>query len=154
MRIAEADRAVLAEEARALASRLAPTGDGVYEELADLAEAGEVPEDWAAEVETVVTLALETGRARSVHGPGGVRALVSIWKETPRGQAVAAELDDLNTALTGLRGLRLDAVRVSAPAPGTYSISISAGEVEMTLAVDRSGVRLRSLNVGGGGPGE
>jgi hypothetical protein len=39
-------------------------------------------------------------------------------------------------------------------APGAFAFTISAGEYELRLAFDRDGVRLRSINVGGGGVGE
>jgi hypothetical protein len=155
VKIGAAERPFLAAEARALAEQV---GDGErrasYEEVARMAEAGEVPDERAATVEAVVALALETGRAHAVHGPAGVRALVSVWKETPRGEQVSQELEELNEALTALRGLPVQSVRVSPTGPGTYSVGISAGDYEMRLSVDRTAVRLRSLNVGGGGIGE
>ena len=155
MKVAEADRSFLAAEARALAERMAdPEISAAYEEIASMAEQGEIPDDLAAAVESVVSLALETGRARALHGPAGVRALVSVWKETPGGRGVADELEQLNHALTALRGLPVQAVRVAAVAPGAYSVGISAGEYEVRLSVDRSSVRLKSLNVGGVGVGE
>ena len=80
--------------------------------------------------------------------------MLALWKRTPQGEAAADDLEELNTALSALRGLAVESVRVAATAPGSYSFSIAAGDYEVRLIVDRSGVRLSSLNVGGGGIGE
>jgi hypothetical protein len=155
VRLGEAERGFVAAEALALAERLSDReARAAYRRLARLAEAGEVPEEDAGAVEAVVAMALETGRARAVHGPAGVRALASVWRETPAGRRVARELEELNEALAVLRGLPVHVVRLAAAGPGAYSVSIAAGDYEVRLAVDRDGARLRSLNVGGGGIGE
>jgi hypothetical protein len=155
MKIAADERPFLAAEARAIAEDLdEPSARHRFVEIADAAEAGEVPDGWADAVGALTALSLETGRVRTVHGPPGVRAMVALWKRTPQGEEVAAGVEDLNIALSALRGLPVEAVRVSPAAPGSYSIAISAGPYEVRLAVDRSGVRLRSLNVGGGEIGE
>jgi hypothetical protein len=155
MQIEQDERPVLAAEARALAERLDdPEFRAPYELMAAAVEAGEVPEEVASAVGALAALALETGRARSVHGPAGVRALLSVWKRTPQGMDAASEVDELNTALTALRGLPLESLRVAVTGPGAFSLSIGTPDYEVRLVVDRGGIRLASLNVGGGGIGE
>jgi hypothetical protein len=155
MRIAEADREVVVAEALAVADELPPGEARVeFQELADAAEQGEVPGDLAGRLGEVAALALETGRARSVHGPGGVRTLTGVWRETPQGRAVTTEVEELNAALGAVRGHPIDAVRVAVTAPGAYSVVIAAGPYELRVALDRGGATLRSVNVGGGGTGE
>ena len=155
MKIGEDERPFLAAEARALAEHLdEPLARERFEAIATAAEAGEIPESLAESVGTLAGLALETGRVRTVHGAPGVRAMLALWKRTPQGEAAADDLEELNTALSALRGLAVESVRVAATAPGSYSFSIAAGDYEVRLIVDRSGVRLSSLNVGGGGIGE
>jgi len=155
MKIGEDERPFLAAEARALAEHLdEPLARERFETIATAAEAGEIPESLAESVGTLAGLALETGRVRTVHGAPGVRAMLALWKRTPQGEAAADDLEELNTALSALRGLAVESVRVAATAPGSYSFSIAAGDYEVRLIVDRSGVRLASLNVGGGGIGE
>ena len=155
MKIGEDERPFLAAEARALAEHLdEPLAREQFETIATAAEAGEIPESLAESVGTLAGLALETGRVRTVHGAPGVRAMLALWKRTPQGEAAADDLEELNTALSALRGLAVESVRVAATAPGSYSFSIAAGDYEVRLIVDRSGVRLASLNVGGGGIGE
>ena len=77
-----------------------------------------------------------------------------VWKETPQGQHAVEKTNDLNQALTSLRGRTIDAVRVMPTAPGSYALSIAAGDVEVRLTFDRQEATLRSINVGGGGVGE
>jgi hypothetical protein len=155
MKVGEAEREYVVAEALALAE-VVPEGEtrAAYQEIAWAADQGEVPEDLSDKVGELVALAVETGRARSVHGPAGVRALISVWKDTPQGRKSAGQIDDLNTALTALRGRVIDAVRVMPTGPGAYSLTIAAGDVEIRLTFDRVEATLRSVNVGGGGVGE
>jgi hypothetical protein len=155
VKVGEDERPYLVAEARALAQRLAdPAVRRPYEEVASGAEAGEVPEEWAGLVATLVELSLETGRAREVYGPAGVRALLALWRRTPRALELEARLEELNRALSALRGRPVRGVSVSAAGPGTYAVRIAAGDDEVRLLADRAGVRLRSIEVGGGGIGE
>jgi hypothetical protein len=155
MKIGEAERAFVVAEASGLAERL-PDGEdrARYAEIARAAEDGEIPDHLEGSTGDLVALAIETGRAHAVHGAAGVRALLTVWKQSPRARAIAGELEELNGALSGLRGLPVEGVRVAASGPGAYSFTIAAGDFEMHLAVGRSGVRLQSVNVGGGGVGE
>ena len=155
MKVGEAEREYVVAEALALAE-VVPDGDArvAYQEIAWAADQGEVPEDLTDRVGELVSLAVETGRARSIHGAAGVRALISVWKDTPQGREVTERAQDLNEALTALRGRTIDGVRVLPTAPGAYALTIAAGDVEVRLTFDRSEATLRSINVGGGGVGE
>jgi hypothetical protein len=155
MRVGEAEREYVVAEALALAE-VVPEGDAraAYQEIAFAADQGDVPESLSDRVGDLVALAVETGRARSVHGPAGVRALIAVWKDTPQGRRAVEHAADLNQALTALRGRELDAVRVTPTAPGAYALTIAAADVEVRLTFDRSEATLRSINVGGGGIGE
>ena len=155
MNVGEAEREYVVAEALALAE-VVPAGEtrAEYQEIAFSADQGEVPEDLAVKVGDLVSLAVETGRARSVHGPAGVRALISVWKDTPQGRRTVEHAEDLNEALTSLRGRTIDGVRVTPTAPGAYSLTIAAEDVEVRLTFDRTEATLRSINVGGGGIGE
>jgi hypothetical protein len=155
VKVGETERDFLVAEALALAEQL-PDGDTrrAYQEIAWAAEQGDVPEEWDGTVGELIYLALETGRARSVHGPAGVRALTSLWRDTPQGQSTIRSIEDLNEALGALKGQQVDAVRVAATGPGTYAVTIAAGDYELRLSIDRTEIRLQSINVGGGGIGE
>ena len=155
MKVAETDREFLVTEALALADQLPPgRAREAFQEVAWTAEQGEIPEELSGRVGELTAVALETGRARAVHGPAGVRALTAAWRESPQGRAVVAEVEGLNAALTALRGLPVEGVRVAASGPGSYAVTLAAGAYELRLAFDRDGATLRSLKVGGGGTGE
>ena len=155
MRVGVAEREYVVAEALALAEGLTEGETRLsFQEIAWAADQGDVPEDLSARVGDLVALAVETGRARSVHGPAGVRALIAVWKDTPQGRKAAEQAEELNTALTVLRGRTLDTLRVLPTGPGTYAMTVGAGDVEIRLTFDRSEATLRSINVGGGGIGE
>ncbi len=155
MKVAETDREFLVTEALALADEL-PPGEvrEAFQEVAWTAEQGDIPDELVPRVGELAALALETGRARAVHGPAGVRALTAAWRESPQGRAVVAEVEELNGVLTALGGLPVEGVRVAATGPGSFAVTLTAGAYELRLAFDRDGATLRSLNVGGGGTGE
>ena len=67
---------------------------------------------------------------------------------------MASAVEDLNRALSALRGQPVESVRVAATSPGAYSVTVAAGAYEVRLSLDRAGATLRSVNVGGGGVGE
>ncbi|HJP66825.1 MAG TPA: hypothetical protein VKA30_11045 [Actinomycetota bacterium] len=154
MKLADDETTVLVAEAKALAEALGDRDGGRFAPLVAALEEGRFDEETAQRAGHVAAVSLETGRAKAVHGPAGVRALAAVWKRSPQGREAAEALDELNTALSVLRGLPVEDVRVAATAPGAFSLTVSAGEYEARLAVDREGVRLRSINVGGGGVGE
>jgi len=155
MKIAEADREVVVAEALALADELPPGVARVeFQELAFAAEQGDVPGDLTGRLGELTAVALETGRARAVHGAGGVRALTGVWRETPQGRAVSSGVESLNSALRAVCGQAIEGIRVVVTGPGSYAVVVSAGPYELRVALDREGATLRSVNVGGGGTGE
>ena len=155
MKVGEAEREYVVAEALSVADLV---GDGetrsAFQEIAWSADRGDVPEELAGKVGELVALAVETGRARSVHGAAGVRALISVWRDTPQGREASSKTEDLNEALTVLRGQAVGSVRVLSTGPGAYALTIAAGDVEIRLTFDRDEATLRSINVGGGGIGE
>jgi hypothetical protein len=155
LKVREAEGDYLAAEARALAEEL-PPGDmrQRFLALADAANAGEVPPELEGAAADLIALSLETGRVRTVHGRAAERALSALWRETPRGREAVEAAEDVNRALAALQGNRVDSVRVIASGPGAYALAISADDRELNLSFDREGPRLRSINVGAGGPGE
>jgi hypothetical protein len=154
MRIADDQRDVVAAEALALAEQLPPGADrAAYHELASAATGGEVPDELAERLGDVLRLALETGRAARVHGPEGTRRLMAVWRQTPQAVAAGDATRDVNAALSALEGLPVRSVRVAPSGPGAFSLTVSAGEVEIRLAIGRDEVRLRSVGVGASGDG-
>jgi hypothetical protein len=149
VRIADDERDVVVAEALALAEQLPPGAERLaYQELAAAAERGEIPDEWADRLGDVLSLALDTGRASRVHGPEGTRRLLAVWRQTPQAVAIRGATDDVNAALASLEGLLVRSVRVAPTGPGGFSVAVSAGEVEIRLAVERGDVRVRSVGVG------
>src|SRR5205807_2510289 len=132
MKVGEAEREYVVAEALSLAEAV---GDGesrsAFQEIAWAADRGEVPEGLAGRVGELVALAVETGRARSVHGAAGLRALVSVWRDTPQGRQATGKADELNAALRILQGAAIGSVRVLPTGPGSYALTVAAGDIEV-----------------------
>lgn len=145
----EVQREVLAHEIDVLVRRLPDeTARAPYLRLRAAVEAGEVPEDLFGHLENLIELALQTGRARRFHRAEGEQALIQLFQRTPRGRAAAEQVQTLNAALAALKGQVIDSVRVSASAPGSYSITIDTDRCIITIKVDRTGARVESMAVG------
>lgn len=106
---------------------------------------GTVDEDGAAELERVVTLALQSGRVRAVYGPGGEQALLRLYRRLPAGVELAESAAAVGEALSGLQGRTLESVALSAVGPGAFSLTVAAGGVQLKVHLDRQGARLASV---------
>jgi hypothetical protein len=93
----------------------------------------------------LLELGLQTGRLRSVYGPGGEQAALGLFRRLPRGQELTQSTRDLNTAFEALEGRTLDRVSVHVVGPGEYGVSISAGGLELEVRLGRSGARLSTI---------
>ena len=51
----------------------------------------------------------------------------------------------MSTALKALDGAQLDSVKISAVAPGAFTLSIEADGVEASVRLDANGARLTSV---------
>jgi hypothetical protein len=120
----------------------------IYLRLLAAVEGGEVPDEVVGHLENVIELALQTGRARRFHRAEGEQALIRLFQRTPRGRAMAEQVQTINTALAALKGQVIDSVRVTVGAPGSYSITLDTDRCELTIKVDRTGARVDSLSVG------
>jgi len=93
----------------------------------------------------VVTASLQGGRARRLYLAEGERTLLGLLRKTPAGQALQAQIDDVNAALKALGGRALEEARVAMRTPGVYTLAIEAGGVTLTLVFEPSGVSMTSL---------
>jgi hypothetical protein len=148
------DAIVLKGEAREVALAEAQTvhsmarDDGMRSRLAELVSAvddGEVDGGSAELLESVLELGLQTGRIRAYYGPGGEQAALSTLRKLPRGRVRADTARDVSTALQALAGARIDAVKITAVAPGAFSLAIEADGVQASVRLDATGARLTSL---------
>jgi hypothetical protein len=141
----EAREVVLAE---VQAVRVHAQDETMRDRLAELVAAvdgGEVDDEAAELLESVLELGLQTGRVRAYYGPGGEQAALTTLRRLPRGRLRGESAAEVSRALQTLTGATLDAVRIAAVAPGAFTLSIEAGGVEATVRLDATGVRLTSL---------
>ena len=139
----EAD--AVAGAASAYAAVLPPGRAAPYQALAQAAADGLIPDDLVDAAERVAAVSLQTGRARRDGQAGDERLLAAVYRRTPAGRALAARASEVNQALEVLAGRQLRTARVAAPAPGSYTLTLEAGGVQVTLAIDADGIEVRSL---------
>jgi hypothetical protein len=114
-------------------------------ELAAGVDAGEVDGDPEELLESVLELALQTGRIRAFYGPGGEQATLATLRRLPRGRVRSDSARDVSKALQALAGKQLDAVKIAAVAPGAFTLSIEADGFEASVRLDQSGARIQSV---------
>lgn len=136
--------------AEAQAVRALATGEDYRGRLASLVVAageGEVDGEDAETLEELLELGLQTGRIRARYGPGGEQAALGLYRRLPRGAAVVESAREVTSALRALEGRELGSIELSAVGPGVFSLSLAAGEVELSLRLDRQGARVSSVGV-------
>ena len=110
---------------------------------------GEVADDDAELLESVLELGLQTGRVRAYYGPGGEQAALTTLRRLPRGRTRSQSAREVTEALRTLQGSRLGSVSIAAVAPGAFTLSIDADGVDVAVRLDASGARLTSVGAGG-----
>ena len=114
-------------------------------ELVAAVDDGGVDGDSAELLESALELGLQTGRIRAYYGPGGEQAALSTLRKLPRGRVRSESTREVSAALKALNGAQIDAVKITAVAPGAFTVSIEAGGVEASVRLDGTGARLTSL---------
>jgi hypothetical protein len=143
----EAQQVALAE---AQAVRAMAADDGYRERLAALvgaASEGDVGEEDATTLEELLELGLQSGRIRALYGPGGETAALGLYRRLPRGAALAESAGEVNDALRALEGRKLGSIGLRAVGPGAFTLSLSTGEMELSLRLDRQGARVTSVGI-------
>jgi hypothetical protein len=138
---------VVLREVEALAASLPPTARDRYAPLVWAVATGEVDAEHLPQLEEVLDLSLATGRARRIHGPEGEQALLRLFRQTPRGAALARTVEGANRALSALAGQTLEGLSFTPRAPGAFRLEIATGACRVTLEIDRSGVTVDSVEV-------
>jgi hypothetical protein len=136
--------------AEAQAVRALASGEDYQERLADLVAAideGEVEGGDAQTLEELLELGLQSGRIRAHYGPGGEQAALSLYRRLPRGAELAESAREVTAALRALEGRELGSVQLTAVGPGAFSLAIAAGELEVSLRLDRQGARVSSVGI-------
>ena len=119
-----------------------------YHALAQAAADGVIPDDLVDAAERVAAVSLQTGRARRGGQAGDESLLAAVYRRTPAGQALTGRAREVNHALEALTGRELRGARVAANAPGSYSLTLEADGVAVTLAIDTAGIEIRSVQAG------
>jgi hypothetical protein len=149
-----ADALALAGEEREVALAEAQTvrtmaqDEHMRERLAELVAAideGDVADGSTDLLESVLELGLHTGRIRALYGPGGEQAALKTLRRLPRGRLRSESAGEVSAALQALRGKPLDTLRVTAVAPGAFTLVIRAGGVEASVRLDQNGARVTSI---------
>jgi hypothetical protein len=136
----EAREVALAEAQAVLAA-----GGSAAELVAEIDEGSVVEE--VDTLEQILELGLQSGRIRALYGPGGEQAALGVYRRLPRGAGLAESAREVSAALAALAGRELRSVELRAVGPGAFSLSLSAGELDLDVRLDRQGARLSSVGV-------
>ena len=108
----------------------------------------ELPDEALEPLQTLLEIGLESGRIRRVHLAHGEMAARSVFQRTPKGRALQASAAEVNQALGGLQGQKIEEVRAAATGPGAFSLTVTTNEGTVLLHFNRGGVSLKSVEVG------
>lgn len=149
LRLSATEQELVGAETRAFAAlHQDPATRERYVALADLVETGVVPAERLDQLGTILEIGLQSGRIRRMYGPDGEMALGRIFQRTPRGQSATAAAAAVTDALQALRGQIIDELRVTALGPGAYSILFDTRQCQLTVRLDRNGVRVDNVALG------
>jgi hypothetical protein len=147
--LTEEERELLLSELDAVLPALGGERGQAYQALRESAQCQDVPVHQVPLLEGVVSLALDTGRARLVHRADGERILTELFRRTPRGRALADALVGVNRALGTLRGQPLRNVRVAMRTVGVFTVTVETDMADVALSLGRGGVAVEHVSVGG-----
>lgn len=146
--LSPAEQAVLAAEIGPFAATLGdPALRARYQELATAVAAGSIPAPLIGLAEALAELVLQTQRLRRQQGPEAERALTALFYRMPRGAGLRRAAEEVNAALTVLHGQVLAGLTFT-PAPGGQRLTITTGQGQLELVIDRAGVRVERVDLG------
>jgi hypothetical protein len=139
---------ILEQEIRAFVTGwINPEAQARYAALLQEVQSGEVSEAHAGTLEGLLEIVLESGRARTLYGPPGENTLTSLFHKTPHGSALVRETNAVNQALKGLEEQALRGVTFRSAGPGSWALTLQTDRCELTVRIDRRGVRVDTLGV-------
>jgi len=141
----EAREVVLAEAQAVRAMAVEPATRDRLAALIAAVDDGELDEENAEAAESVLELGLTSGRIRALYGPGGEQAVLKTIRRLPRGRVRDESAREVSTALAGLQGRSLDAVRIAAVGPGAYTLTLEADGVDVSIRLDGTGARVTTV---------
>lgn len=146
--LSEDEGLAVAEAATAFASAVGGDRAALFRELAAQAVEGEIEDALLDTLERVSALALETGKSRQIGKAEAERHLLAVYRRTPAGAALSAEVTDINKVLAHFKNKPLESIRVSARMPGRYLLDIEAEGFAVQLSLEPEGLEVRSVNAG------
>ncbi len=145
----QAARDVLEPELTALLAEVGPEARGRWQAVFDEVAAGGVSGDQLEALEQLLAMGIETGRFERTQGRAADTLARGLYARTPGGQARAQQADAVNSALKALAGNVLESVRFTPDGPTGCRVTLETGRGEISLRIDRQGIRLDSVGVGG-----
>lgn len=126
--------------------------EGDYRETLDailetLEDESTVREEHAQEVDRLLMLALQSGRVRAIYGPGGEQAALKLFRRLPTGAELAATAKAVNEALGALAGRTLESASIASVGPGAFTLTVVTDGAELSVKLDRQGVRIGSVGL-------
>jgi hypothetical protein len=144
----ELQKEILDREVRAFLTGVAdPEAQARYAGLLQEVEDGEVSEECATILEGILAIVLESGRARKLYGPPGENSLNALFQKTLHGSALVQQANEVNKALKGLEGQVLGGISFRSTGPGSWGLTLQTDRGELTLRIDRQGIRVHDLEV-------
>lgn len=139
---------VVRAEAAAFGARAQnPAARDALRQLEEAAASGHIPEDLLPVLGQVLEVSLASGRIRARYGAREEQALGEVFRRTPRGRALEAQVAEVNAALSTLAGETLAAIRLAAAGPGSYRLLIEAGGRRLSVALGPSGAAVQSMEI-------
>jgi hypothetical protein len=143
----EAAEIALAETQAVLAHVLDEDRRGRLADLLAAVRDGAVDGPDADALEEVLGLGLQTGRVRALYGPDGEQAALRVYRRLPGGRRLGESAREVTDALGGLAGRTLEAVRLQATGPGTWTVTVTTDTLELAVRLDPGGARLATVAV-------
>ncbi|MCS6925357.1 MAG: hypothetical protein NZ578_05580 [Candidatus Binatia bacterium] len=141
-------KAILAGEIRAFIQGWTDaTARARYTALLQAIEREELTEECRESLGSLLSVVLESGRARKLYGPAGEHALLSLFHKTPQGAALQQQAHAVTQALKGLAGQTLSSMTVRSAGPGAWALTLHTNLCELTLQIDRKGIQVISMGV-------
>ncbi len=149
MKITAVEQELLAPEITTFAGALHdPTARARYRELHAAVVEGEVDDDLVGHLGNVLEIGLQSGRLRKFYGADGEAALARVYRRTPAGAGPVQAAQEITKALSGLRGQTIADLQISALGPGSYGLTIDTDRCQISVRIDRSGVRVDNVAIG------
>ena len=70
-----------------------------------------------------------------------------LYRKLPSGRDLAASAREVNEALGALAGRTLEDASLTVVGPGAFTLSLAVDGKELTVRLDRQGVRVHSVEV-------